>query len=61
MGKVNRCRIAMAMNVLKATNDSQKVRLFSYTSKYYPQLNYSKKSFTVHSDEDLKSLLYGIE
>lgn len=61
VGKANRRRIVMAMNILNTMNDSQKVRLFSYTSRYYPELKYSKKSFTVHSDEDLKSLLYGIE
>lgn len=61
--KMNRKRIAMAMDTLKGFDGKQKKRILDYTHKYYPQLFYESKKgiFTIGSEEDMKYLLWGIE
>lgn len=61
VGKANRHRLAMAMDTLKLLDEKQKKEIFSYTDKYYPNLNYNGNSFEIKNEEDLKNLLFGIE
>lgn len=61
--KMNRKRIAMAMDTLNGFDRKQKRRILDYTHKYYPHLFYEPKKgvFTIGSEEDMKYLLWGIE
>ena len=59
--KANRKRIALAMKSLSEYTDEQKNTIFSYTSDYFPDLQFDGTSFEVSSEDDLKNLLYGIE
>ena len=59
--KANRKRIALAMKSLSEYTDKQKNTIFSYTSDYFPDLQFDGTSFEVSSEDDLKNLLYGIE
>ena len=61
--KMNRKRIAMAMDTLNGFDKKQKRRILDYTHKYYPNLQYEKKKgiFTIGNEEDMKFLLWGIE
>ena len=61
VGKANRRRIAMALNTLNNMDNTQRAKLFSYTSKYYPDLKYDQSAFSIRSEQELKNLLYGIE
>lgn len=61
--KMNRKRIAMAMDTLNGFDKKQRKRILDYTHKYYPHLYYESKKgiFTIGSEEDMKYLLWGIE
>ena len=61
--KMNRKRIAMAMDTLNGFDKRQKRRILDYTHKYYPNLQYETKEgiFTIGNEEDMKFLLWGIE
>lgn len=61
VGKANRRRLAMAMDILGKMNERQKKQIFSYTDQYYPGLQYNGSSFLINGEDDLKNLLYGIE
>lgn len=61
VGKLNRHRIAMALDTLDRLDEKQQKELFSYTNIYYPTLKYNGTSFVINGEEDLKNLLYGIE
>lgn len=59
--KANRKRIAMAINTLEDFNIEEKNEIFEYINNYCPDLEKKDNSFVIKSNEDLKSLLYGIE
>ena len=59
--KVNRQRIAIAIENFNKLNKKQKEVIFQYTNKYYPQLNFDGTAFTIKTEEDMKYLLYGLE
>ena len=59
--KSNRKRIAMAMDTMKNFNNDEKEKIFDYIKDYCPNLERKKGAFVVRSDEDLKSILYGID
>ena len=61
VGKVNRQRIAIAIENFSKLNKKQKEVIFQYTNKYYPQLNFDGTAFTIKTEEDMKYLLYGLE
>ena len=61
VGKVNRQRIAIAIENFNKLNKKQKEVIFQYTNKYYPQLNFDGTAFTIKTEEDMKYLLYGLE
>lgn len=61
--KMNRKRIAMAMETLNGFDKEQRKEVLEYTHKYYPNLKYDNKKeiFTIGNEDDLKYLLWGIE
>lgn len=59
--KANRKRIALATNTLECFNDDEKVKVFDYIKDYCPDLEVEGNSFVVSSEDQLKSLLFGIE
>jgi hypothetical protein len=59
--KSNRKRIAMAMDTMKNFNNDEKEKIFDYIKDYCPDLERKKGAFVVRNDEDLKSILYGID
>lgn len=61
VGVANRRRIALAMETLKGMNQKQRKDIFQYTNEYYPGLQYDGKKFKISKEDDLKTLLYGIE
>ncbi len=64
VSKLNRRRIAMAIDTLKDLDEDKKMAIRSYINKYCSDtLNYndSEGKFIISSDEQLKSLLYGID
>ena len=61
VGKLNRKRIAMAIEIMKTLDNKQKDDIFSYIREYHPNLSKGDNKFKVSSDNDLKNVLYGIE
>ena len=61
VGKLNRKRIAMAIEIMKTLDNKQKDDIFSYIREYHPDLSKGDNKFKVSSDNDLKNVLYGIE
>lgn len=59
--KSNRKRIALATKILDEFTEAQIKEVFQYTNEYYPNLKFDGNKFEVKDDNDLKSLLYGIE
>lgn len=59
--KLNRKRIALAINTMKSFDSDEKNKIFKYIKNYCPNLEKKEDSFVIRSDEDLKSILYGIE
>lgn len=59
--KANRKRIALAINTLESFNDVEKATVFDYIKDYCPELELDEKSFVINSEDQLKSLLFGIE
>ena len=61
--KMNRKRIAMALETLNGFDKEQRKEVLEYTHKYYPNLKYDNKKeiFTIGNEDDLKYLLWGIE
>ena len=57
----NRKRIALAMKTLNALEDNDRKNIFAYIGEYCPELQVSKDSFDVGTEEDMKKLLFGIE
>jgi len=61
VGKLNRHRIAMALDTLNRFEEQEKNTVLDYIRDYCPGLDYQDNAFKIRSDEDLKQLLYGIE
>lgn len=64
VSKPNRKRIALAMETLKNISPTERSKIFNYLSNYTSNvLKFNSKTgvFTVGTDEELKSLLFGIE
>lgn len=59
--KANRKRIALAINTLESFNDDEKTTVFDYIKDYCPDLELEENSFVISSEDQLKSLLFGIE
>jgi hypothetical protein len=59
---MNRKRIALATEAWDSFSSADKKAIIPYIKGYCPQLtfNSAKKNFTVSSEEELKSLLYGL-
>ena len=56
----NRKRIALAMEILKTFDDSQKNEIYNYIGEYCPDIHHNDGRFTIKSNEDLSLVLYGI-
>ena len=61
VSKPNRHRISMAEETLKSFNKKQKKEIVAYIREYCPDLECQNGQFSVGTDDQLKSLLYGIE
>jgi hypothetical protein len=63
VGKLNRQRIALAMESLNALGEEEKGALFVYIKDYCDDLNFDEqnKTFEVCDEGSLKNLVYGIE
>lgn len=61
VGKANRHRLAVAMDILSRLDKGEKKQLFKYVDEYYPELGYNGKKFTIKNDEELKKLCWGID
>lgn len=61
VGIPNRRRIVMVSEILNDMSEEKRSDVFTYINGYVPTLNYSEGAFTISSDDDLKSLLYGID
>lgn len=59
--KANRKRIALAINTLKSFNNIEKSKVIDYIKDYCPELESNNNSFIIGSEEELKSLLFGID
>lgn len=59
--KANRKRIALAINTLENFDEEEKTTVFDYIKDYCPDLNLSGKAFEIQTEDNLKSLLFGIE
>lgn len=61
--KANRKRIAMAMETINNFNQEEKSAIFTYVREYCEDLDFDEddENFTIESENDLKSLLWGIE
>jgi hypothetical protein len=59
--KMNRRRIAIAIDTLKGFKIKEKKAIMNYIKEYCPKLETQDDSFVIRSDEELKLLLYGIE
>ena len=60
VGLSNRHRITVAIDTLSNLSPQEQNELFTYTSEYYPGLQYDGQSFCINNDTDLKTLMYGI-
>jgi hypothetical protein len=61
VGTNNRKRIAMAVETLKRFSDDEKKKVFDYIKDYCPDLVAENSKFSIHNEDSLKKLLYGIE
>jgi hypothetical protein len=57
----NRKRIVLALDTLKTFTAEDKQAVLSYISDYYPNLSASGDTFSIGSENELKTLLFGIE
>ena len=57
----NRKRIALALETLQHFSEDEKQTVFEYIKDYCPELANTDNKFTVHNEDSLKKLLYGIE
>lgn len=57
----NRKRIAMAQKTLSQLNENDKNNIFSYIEDYCPNLKANDNTFSIKNENELKTLLYGIE
>jgi len=61
VSKPNRHRISMAIETMEKFDDRQQQEVVAYIQEYCPTLSYQGKAFSIGTDNELKSLLYGIE
>lgn len=61
VGKMNRRRIAKAMDTLESYSNEEKTNIFAYVRDYCPDLPYDGEKFSVSSEDEMKQLIYGIE
>lgn len=61
VGKLNRRRIAMAIDTLNGFREDEKNTVLDYIQDYCPDLERENNAFKIKSDNELKKLLYGIE
>lgn len=61
--KPNRKRIALAMNRLDSIEEDEKKLMLEYIKSYCNTLTFdeNKRAFKINNDDELKSLLYGID
>lgn len=57
----NRKRIALALETLRHFSEEEKETVFEYIDDYCPELEKTNNKFTIHNEDSLKKLLYGIE
>ena len=57
----NRKRIALALETLHRFSEDEKKTVFEYIKDYCPELANDNNKFTIHNEDSLKKLLYGIE
>jgi len=57
----NRKRIAMALETLRSLSKEEQLTIFNYIRNYCPELDNKDNKFTIHNEDTLKKLLYGIE
>jgi len=57
----NRKRIALALETLRRFSEDEKQTVFEYIKDYCPELANANSKFTIHNEDSLKRLLYGIE
>jgi hypothetical protein len=57
----NRKRITKALDMLKHFSNSEMKKIFSYIKDYCPELATVNGKFSIHNEDSLKKLLYGIE
>jgi hypothetical protein len=57
----NRKRIAFALETLEHFSATDKKKVFDYIKDYCPDIAKGKNKFSIHNEESLKKLLYGIE
>lgn len=64
VSKPNRKRITPALEALENMTEDQKLQLVPYIKEYYPnelKLDQSNERFVISSDNELKTLLYGVQ
>lgn len=61
VNKLNRKKIAIAINFLKNLNQEEIQNLFLYINSYCENIEFSNGLFIISSNEDLKRLLAGIQ
>lgn len=61
VGRMNRKRIAIAIDTLHGFDEQQRKEVFAYTNTYYPQMEYKDNAFSIGNEEDMRFLLWGIE
>lgn len=61
VGKLNRRRIAMALDTLNRFEEEEKGAVLNYIRDYCPDLRFQNNAFSIKSEDELKKLLYGIE
>lgn len=57
----NRKRIALAIETLSNMQDNDKKKIFEYIHEYCPNLRVTDNKFNIGSEDNLKSVLFGIE
>jgi hypothetical protein len=57
----NRKRVAKAIEILKQFADEERKKVFAYIKDYCPDLASANNKFSIHNEDSLKKMLYGIE
>ena len=51
----------MALETLRSLSKEEQLTIFNYIRNYCPELDNKDNKFTIHNEDTLKKLLYGIE